>query len=48
VEAWENADWPEVLNRSYEVGIETEELPRLYRAALEWAGTRSSDASIAA
>ena len=48
VEAWEAADWPEVLNRSYEVGVDTSELPRLYYAALEWASAQSGEAQAAA
>ena len=48
VEAWEAADWTEVLNRSAEVGVEAATLPKTYMAALEWASAQTAEAHVAA
>jgi EAL and modified HD-GYP domain-containing signal transduction protein len=41
VEAWEAADWPNVMVRAAEVGVDAHVLPRLYVSALEWAKQQS-------
>ena len=48
VEAWEDGDWPEVLNRSAELGVAPTALPTLYREALDWADAQSAMAAAAA